>query len=238
MSLLDRILLPGTVTEVEHLTRRMRRVRIAGPALRDLAWVPGQNVRLKVGDLGSPQTWLRGLRDVLRSYSVWAYDPDGHLDLCILDHDGAGPGALWSRRADTGLPIALTRPEGRLVLRPDAPFHLFVGDETASVAFGAMLRDVPGTAQVHSCVAVSDPADQLPLPRELTWAYRNGATDTDTLLRGVRALDLPDGPGVAYVAGEARACQAARHHLVRERGWPRTAIRVKAFWAPGKRGLD
>ncbi|MEO3781791.1 hypothetical protein ABGB12_00545 [Actinocorallia sp. B10E7] len=70
MSLLDRVLLPGTVTETELLTPRMRRVRIAGEALRSLDWIPGQHVRLRVGDLRSPQTWLSGFQDVLRTY-VW-----------------------------------------------------------------------------------------------------------------------------------------------------------------------
>ncbi|WP_425456978.1 SIP domain-containing protein [Actinomadura hallensis] len=51
------------------------------------------------------------------------------------------------------------------------------------------------------------------------------------------ALDLPAEPGAAYIAGEARTCQMARDHLVREPGWPRTTISVKPFWTPGKRGL-
>ncbi|GAA4203302.1 hypothetical protein GCM10022252_60750 [Streptosporangium oxazolinicum] len=49
-------------------------------------------------------------------------------------------------------------------------------------------------------------------------------------------LDLPGGEGAAYVAGEARTCQMVRDHLVRERNWPRTSIKVKPFWTPGKRG--
>ncbi len=53
----------------------------------------------------------------------------------------------------------------------------------------------------------------------------------------VQDFDLPGGPGAAYVAGEARTCQMVRDHLVRERDWPRTSIKVKPFWAPGKRGL-
>ncbi len=50
-------------------------------------------------------------------------------------------------------------------------------------------------------------------------------------------LTLPGSDGAAYVAGEARTCRAVRDHLVRERGWDRRSIKVKPFWAPGKRGL-
>ncbi|SNT64332.1 NADPH-dependent ferric siderophore reductase, contains FAD-binding and SIP domains [Streptosporangium subroseum] len=240
--ILDRVLVSGTVEDVVPVARHMRRIRIGGASLRDLDWTPGQHVRLQVGDLLSPQTWLRGFRDVLRTYSIWDYDPRGSLDLCILDHAEAGPGALWSRQASIGRHVAFTRPEGRFVPRGDAPYHLFVGDETAEVAFGAMLRALPGSARAYGAVAVGGPDDRLPLSRsdELTWVYRDSASpaDTDLLVHAVRSLALPDHPGVAYVAGQARTCQAVREHLVRERGWPRDAVLVKAFWAPGKRGLD
>jgi NADPH-dependent ferric siderophore reductase len=43
---------------------------------------------------------------------------------------------------------------------------------------------------------------------------------------------------VAYVAGEARTCQAVRNRLVTELGWSRRQIVLKPFWTPGKRGMD
>jgi NADPH-dependent ferric siderophore reductase len=74
----------------------------------------------------------------------------------------------------------------------------------------------------------------------LPWLYRNdaSATTSATLIEAVRTLTLPDTPGVAYLAGEARTCQAIRAYLLKEKNWPRTAIRVKPFWTPGKTGLD
>ncbi len=204
--------LSGTVAAVEDVTPRMRRIRLTGDRLRELTWTPGQHVRVRVGTL------------TLRTYSIWDYD--GHLDLCVLDHPGAGPGARWARQAEPGQQVSFTRPDGRFVTR-EAPYHLFIGDATASVAFGAMLRALPASAQVHGVIEAED---RLPLPRELTW--------TDNLLGGLRALELPAEPGVAYLAGEARACQAARRHLVQDRGWPRKSTVVKPFWTPGKRGMD
>lgn len=242
MSVLDRFLLNGTVDAVEHLTRGARRIRIVGPSLRDLAWTPGQHVRMLVGDLGSPGNWLRGLRDTLRTYSVWDYDAGGCLDLCIVDHPQPGPGARWSHDVHIGQRVSFTRPEGRLVLQDSAPFHLFVGEETASVAFGAMLRALPPTERAYAVLEFEAPDDRLPLPRhdELTWVYRDDSTleDGGPLLRALRSLDLPTEPGVAYIAGEARTCQAVRRHLTHERGWPRKATVVKPFWAPGRTGLD
>lgn len=230
--------LHGTVTEIEQIAARMRRVRITGPDLRGLPWTPGMHIRLRVGDLRSPRSWLRGL---LRTYSIWDYSTTGRLDLCILDHPSAGPGAQWSRRVRVGDPAALTPPDGRLVLREDAGYHLFAGDETATVAFGAMLRALPPSAIVHGAISVEGPGDRLPLDHaeRLMWRCRPAdLVDPADLVEMVRSLPLPDTPGVAYLAGEARSCQAVRLHLVRERGWPRRAVVVKPFWSPGRRGMD
>jgi NADPH-dependent ferric siderophore reductase len=119
---------------------------------------------------------------------------------------------------------------------------VFAGEETAAVAFGAMLRALPAGARVFGAIEVAGEDDRLPLPRtaELSWCFRGGASAASSagLVSAVRALDLPAGPGVAYLAGEARTCQAVRAHLVSERGWPRRSVLVKPFWAPGKRGLE
>jgi NADPH-dependent ferric siderophore reductase len=225
MNLLDRFLLRATVTDVETVTPRMRRIRIAGESLRGLDWLPGQHIRVHVDALS------------LRAYSVWDYVDGEHLDLSVLDHPGNGPGARWSRQVHAGHPVAFTRPQGRLVLRNPAPYHLFVGDNTACAAFTAMLRALPLTAPVHGIIDVDVPHDRPPVPRlgELQWIHRRGP---DRIVDALRAMHLPAEPGIAYVAGEAHDCQAVRRHLTAERGWPRTAVIVKPFWTPGKRGLD
>ena len=64
------------------------------------------------------------------------------------------------------------------------------------------------------------------------------AAASQQLVDAVAALDLPDEPGVAYLAGEARTIQMVRTHLVSERGWKRRNIVTKPFWTPGKRGMD
>jgi NADPH-dependent ferric siderophore reductase len=219
----------------------MRRIRIEGDEVARLSWTPGQHVRVHVNDIRDPRSWLRP-RDMLRSYSIWRYD--GGLELCVLDHedaaDGDGPGARWARALRTGQEVTFNKPEGSFVLR-DAPYHLFAGDETAAVAFGAMLRALPSGASAYAVVEVDSPEDQLPLDRgDVTWLYRAGrpAASSASLVKGLAGLDLPPTPGIAYLAGEARTIQSLRRHLVAERGWPRQAVRTKPFWTPGRRGLD
>jgi NADPH-dependent ferric siderophore reductase len=232
--LIDAAMVAGTVVAVADATPRMRWITLGGPAVARLSWIPGQHVRVQVG-VGSGV--LDRLFGALRTYSVWDRVDDG-LRLCVLDH-GDGPGSLWGRDAQVGDRVVLMRPEGNLVLRP-GPYHLFVGEETASVAFGPMMRALPDPDTVRAVIEVDDESDRLPLPDGVAWTFRRGtsAASSESLVKAVRALDLPTEPGVAYVAGEARTIQSVRAHLVQDRGWPRRSVVTKPFWTPGRTGLD
>lgn len=224
----------GQVESVEMASASMRRIRICGPGLAGLDWTPGQQVQVLVGlgrQLGSR------LPGPLRTYSVWAYSGDA-VELCVYDH-GDGPGARWARAMEPGRETQFTTPDGKFVLQPGA-YHVFAGEETAAAAFGPMMRALPAGAGLHGVIEVDGPDDRLPLPDAITWRYRNGASAASSteLVKAVAGLELPAGPGVAYVAGEARTVQAVRKHLVEERGWPRRSVLVKPFWSPGKKGMD
>ncbi|HEY4022332.1 MAG TPA: siderophore-interacting protein [Pseudonocardiaceae bacterium] len=225
--------LHGTVTSIDLLGPRMRRITISATELRGQPWTPGQQVRVRTGD---PKTGDRGPK---RSYSVYAYAEDS-IELCVLDHGGDGPGSAWARRIAVGQPVDLSRPEGSFVLRHPAPYHVFAGEETASVAFAAMLRALPASASVFGVVEVDTPDDRLPLPDSISWAYRAGgsAASSETLVDAVGKLKLPDEPGIAYLAGEARTIQLVRKHLVKDRNWPRRNVITKPFWTPGRSGMD
>jgi len=238
--LLDRFFTTARILEIEQIAARTVRLRLGGPDLHDLTWIPGQQVRIATGaaETGNPLARM----GELRTYSVWHHDPEaGELHLCVLDH-GDGPGARWARAARVGQEVRFRGPEGSFTLREDAPYHLFAGEETAAVAFGPMLRAIPDDVPVHGAVETATAADRLPLPRaaELSHPLRGtaSAARSETLLNAIRDLALPPTPGIAYLAGEARTIQLITKHLVTDRLWPRRAIRTKPFWTPGKRGMD
>ncbi|WP_084161859.1 siderophore-interacting protein [Nocardia sp. BMG51109] len=177
-----------------------------------------------------------------RTYSVWHFDPVAAvLDLCVLDH-GDGPGARWGCAATVGDQVRFRGPTGSFTVRDEAPYHLFAGEDTAAVAFGAMLRALPRSEPVYGAVETATAADRLPLPRarELVHPLRGDASAafSQILLDAVRGLELPATPGLAYLAGEARTIQLVRRHLIQERGWPRRSVLTKPFWTPGKKGLE
>jgi NADPH-dependent ferric siderophore reductase len=243
-TLRDAVFLSATVSEIEQLTPRMRRIRFGGPRLQGLTWTPGQHIRLQVAGLGASVLRLHP-HDALRTYSIHDADPDaGTLDIAMLDHDGdlnsVSPAKQWASAISIGDQVRMTRPQGNFVIRHQAPYHVFAGEETASVAFGAMLRNLSASAEVHGVIEGATRADHLPLARPLTQVERGDtpAADSAVLTEALRALRLPDHPGVAYLAGEARTIQAARKILITERGWDRRNIHTKPFWTPGRRGMD
>jgi NADPH-dependent ferric siderophore reductase len=242
---MDRITRSARVISIGRATPRMTNIRIAGPSLATLRWRPGQHLRVVTHSGPMLPALFRGtLRDQLRTYMVLAFDPDAQtLDLCVLERDEDTPAQRWLRGLAVGASVAFLGPEGRFGLREEAAYHLFVGEETAQVAVWAMSSALPPAARIVGAMEVADPGDQLPIPRgeELTWRYRGAAPAVAStgLLDAVRGLRLPDGPGAAYLAGEAKTCVAIRQFLIRERGWPaRGGIQVKPFWTPGKRGLE
>jgi NADPH-dependent ferric siderophore reductase len=243
-SLRDAVFLSATISETEQLTPTMRRIQFSGKRLQGLPYKPGQHVRLQVAGLGESLLRLHP-HDALRTYSVYDADPDlGTLDIVMLDldgeHDVVTPARRWSSASCVGDRVQFSKPQGNFVLRQDAPYHLFAGEETASVAFAAMLRSLPTTDHVCGVVEAAARADHLPLDRSIQRVERGDASawDSAVLADAVRALPLPEHPGVAYLAGEARTIQTVRKILISERGWDRRDIRTKPFWTPGRTGME
>lgn len=243
-TLRDSVFLSATISDITYLTPTMRRIRVRDDRLKQLNWKPGQHVRLQVGGLlESALRWRP--HDALRTYSIYDADPVlGTLDIVMLDHGGdpgrKTPARLWSAGAAIGHRVQMTHPQGNFVLREGAPYHLFAGEETASVAFAAMLRALPADAEVYGVVEAATAADHLELDRQMTRVERGDASaeNSELLAGALRELRLPSHPGVAYLAGEARTVQTLRRILVDERGWDRRQVRTKPFWTPGRRGME
>jgi NADPH-dependent ferric siderophore reductase len=130
-------------------------------------------------------------------------------------------------------------PQGDFFTR-EADYHVFIGEETASAAFGPMIRALGTSAEVYGVLESETPEHDLPLPGTppLRRVHRHGAPAvvSTVLLAAVAELDLPGNADAAYVAREARTCQLARDFLVRDRNWPRTLDQDQTVLGPGQAG--
>jgi NADPH-dependent ferric siderophore reductase len=240
-----KLFLDGVVDATEQLTPKMRAIWISCPAIADVAYTAGQHVRVQTGALLGLDL-LRG--DTLRTYSVWKVDrTTKRVALCVFDNPGQGPGARWAKLASVGDVVRFRRPEGKLVASRHNGLHLFCGDETASVPFAAMLHALDPSARAVVLLETEAGAEDVVLGAE-----RHGLR---SVLRGhaptgspgplVEELRQAAADGVlaattrtAYLAGEARTCNALRALLLSELGWRRDSIVLKPFWTPGVKGLE
>lgn len=233
-----RYAMEARITVAEQVTPAMRRIRLETDEPVAFPYTPGQHVRIQLKDPLSVSGILRPA-ETLRTYTIWDFERQA-LELRIHLYEGDGIGLEWARTARPGDRVTFWWPQGDFFTR-EADFHVFIGEETASAAFGPMIRALGASAEVYGVLEGEAPEHDLPVPapRPLTRVHRHGAqaASSGVLLAAVAELDLPTGSGAAYVAGEARTCQMVRDFLVRERSWPRTSIKVKPFWIPGKRGL-
>jgi NADPH-dependent ferric siderophore reductase len=230
----------AVVTVAEQVNPAMRRIRLETDRPVAFPYTPGQHIRIQLLDPLSVAGILRPA-ETLRTYTIWDLAADRTaIELRAHLYAGDGIGLRWARAVEAGDRVVFWWPQGDFHTR-EADFHLFVGEETAAAAFGPMIRGLGPAARVLGVLESASPEHDLPMPGDppLLRVHRGGApaASSRVLTAAVAGLDLPDGAGAAYVAGEARTCQLVRDVLVRERGWPRTAIRTKPFWTPGKRGL-
>jgi len=98
------------------------------------------------------------------------------------------------------------------------------------------LERVPPGVPVHVILEVDGPEHEQPLasPGDLhpTWLHRDRGPgeDPELQLDAVRALELPDGRGEAFIHGEASAVLMIRRHLVRDRGMTADQLSATGYW--------
>jgi NADPH-dependent ferric siderophore reductase len=213
------------VSEVERPAERLARITFEGPELADLPdEQPGEIVTFAWG----PHQ---------RNFTIRAYDRDrAAIVVDFVLHGDRGRASAWARRAGRGDRLRFSGPRAHYFDDPRADWVLLAGDETALPSIVATLERAPvgqrvialvdsdGTAAEHSEIATRADAT-------VEWLERDGPPHRSRALeQAVRELDLPDGRGKVWVAGEAGVVRGLRVHLRDERGLeigPRQAV---GYW--------
>ena len=167
-----------------------------------------------------------GDRVVNRRYTIRSFDATRAAVIMDVSLHGAGPGTDWIRGASIGDQIEAIGPRGKITLRENAHWHLFVGDETGLPGALAMIEALPTTSRATALLEIDTPADeQEPHSRQvpqldLHWLHRSGRSvpgDASLIVEALADIALPDGLGHVYVAAEARVVRSVQRVLV-ERG--------------------
>lgn len=169
--------------------------------------------------------------DDVRTYSPIA-EPDGSIVLLGVERAG-GPGAAWLSTVEVGATVSFAAPRRSLTL-PPGPVIL-VGDETSVAVAAGFERARPGSVhavfQAQRPDAVEKAAQSVHL-KPAHVAPREGLASVVGAVLAARAL-APN--ATVALTGGSELVVAVRAAL-RERGL--RDVKTKAYWIPGKTGLD
>jgi len=221
------------VVEAGPLTPTFHRVVLTASNLQGLRYQAGQDLMLRI-----PQMDDRVLN---RRYTIRDFDPARAAVTVDVSLHGAGPGTDWIRAARIGDRIDAIGPRGKITLREDADWHLFVADETGQPGALAMIEALAPRAVATALFEIDTPADEREfrspeaLRIDVRWLHRMGRSqpgDPSLILEALAEVALPAGRGHAYVAAEAAVVRRARGALA-ERGLGEDRISAKAYWRRG-----
>lgn len=229
----NRVLHPAEVVGVQDLSPHMRRVTVAGDALRAMAVeLPGQWMKVFFPSL--PGAKAHG-----RAYTIRHHDAAaGTMDLDFVLHGDNGLASRWAGQVRAGEVLEVAGPREGYRIDPTATDHLLIGDSTSLPAIAAILESLPSGTGAQVFVELADAEEGALLPSRPAVAMRvftSGAAlpgTTGQLDRAIMAAELPGVPQV-WLAGEAAMMRAVRTHLLASRGIPRSAITSSGYWRVG-----
>ena len=168
---------------------------------------------------------------VARDYTPRAFDTHhGFLEIDFVVHD-AGPAGLWAQQAQMGDQLYIAGPRGSMVIPVEYDWHLLVGDESALPAIIRRLEELPSQAIPVVILELDYPelARIIPQHPQLRLQVLPKSTPSQ-LVSAVKQLELPDGAGYAWVAGESSLSKAIRTELEQTHGLTNQQIKAASYW--------
>lgn len=236
------------VLEVVALTPNMIRIVFGGEDLRRFTTSGDPDERLVVvlpraGERETPAPVRQedGTLDYpvddepeLRSYTVRRWDgakPEMVID--FVRHEG-GVAAAWAIQAQVGDVVYLSPANGWYGPPADATWQLLLADMTALPALGRIVEELPAgmRAIVVAEVAADGDQQQLTSAADVTydWVVGGNGHGPSRMLQTLKGIELPDGPGYIWFAGEAAESRAIRKYVRRELGWPTERFTILGYW--------
>ena len=110
-----------------------------------------------------------------------------------------------------------------------------MADMTALPALGRILEELPAQQRAVVLAEVTEPSDSQRIETSadatVTWLPGSGnGHGPSRLLQALQEIELPEGPGYLWFAGEAAESRAVRKYVRRELGWPTERFTIIGYW--------
>jgi NADPH-dependent ferric siderophore reductase len=214
-----------TVSRIERLGDGFVAITFTGEALADFTSLSfDDHVKFMFPDTDTDGEQVR------RDYTPRRFSREA-LELTIeFALHGDGLASNWARTAAVGQRALVGGPRGSMIAPLELDWHLLAGDATALPAMSRRLEELPGGSRAIVLVH-AEPADRRVFAGAADVDVRWFETP-DALVAALEALALPPGRGFAWGGGEASMMARVRQ-VLKEKGVPREATRVSAYWKQG-----
>jgi ferric-chelate reductase (NADPH) len=227
----SKLMAQARVEDVDVISDQFRLITLSSEKFRNAIMQPAAKIRLNAGD------WE------MRAYTPLSIDSSAaRLQILAYLH-GDGPGSSWVRAALPGHLTHILGPQQSLDLVGLSQAAVFFGDETSFAAAKTLQSHLsPHHAtrfvfEISSTVQAQAVADRLQLRDAQYFERRPDDAHillvTDAIQNALAAIATPH----LVLTGNGRSIQAIRACL-RTRNSGVINYRVKAYWAPGKTGLE
>jgi ferric-chelate reductase (NADPH) len=219
------------VLHIEDIGADFRIVTLGGEALRGVEWTPGDKLQIQLGG------WTQ------RTYTPMGWDADnGRTRILVHLHAGGGPGTQWARTLSIGDDCIVFGP--RKSVRLDAPPSTVIvfGDETslglaAALSHQMSAPTVLGLFEVSRPVEATNVVERLELNHSVLCTRLEGDEHFNELEARMTALLQSHPTADLVLTGRAAAIQRMTR-LIRQINIGTGRRHSKAYWAPGKTGMD
>lgn len=219
----------GHVASAEKLSEHFHLVSLRGEELKNARWTPGDKIQINMG-----------IGFSTRTYTPISWDAESGQTQIIVYLHGDTPSSQWTRHACPRQAVEFLGPRGSLDLPSVAANAILFGDETSFGLATAMRRRAGG----ESALCVFEAAD---LGEASAVLAAIGVTDAllierahdDSHLAAVHDALLRQATSDTHfvLSGKAPSIQSVKRALAAA-GIGNTHQKAKAYWAPGKVGLD
>jgi NADPH-dependent ferric siderophore reductase len=229
-SLMRLLMKQARVAEVEPVAEGFRLITLESPEFKGLQWVPGQKVQIAMGSAF-----------VARTFTPIEWDETAGRTRILGVAHGHGPGSAWVRDVSAGDACDVFGPRASLDVG-EARMPVAIGDETSiglahALALGGTPRAaaLPCLFEVKAVASAREVTARLHLDAAELFECKENDAHLEDIEQRLPALAAT---GSTFVlTGRASTIQRLRRAL-KDSGVPASRVLTKAYWAPGKTGLD
>ena len=222
---------PVTVTAVERVGESFCLASMQGTGMQGVTWVPGQTIQFLVGSLTK------------RAYTPMDVNAMTGSGQYLFYSHGHGPASTWARSLQKGDLCKLMHPKNSIDFTQHEGPALFFGDETSFAAAQTLQQCRQDKLSTHLIFEVTSSSDAQAVVSRLGLqqvTLLQKTTDDAHLEQAAHELSqrasILDAPAW-FFTGRAPSIQAVRKCLTAD-GVSLKRGAVKAYWSPGKKGLD